>query len=302
MNGKILTMALLAATSLAFAADYFPLEKGNSWTFSFVSTTMVVIPNPPTTRDSGTVKWEVALKYGRDDPLMTLMVRTRSLVRHAITGGVVGNFDTTYSPPLVTVDTLTIEEHAPWNGLFFSGDTCSFAVHDPAGPMPAHLSLKDTSVPYGRAIIDGKKTIPSSCSCYKNILWYFVLADILGPVEAYLTWCPGMAGTSYHETWKLVSREYPAAVKNGPVSLLKDRGIDISQTFGQMVFSLQSRSHGKEAVSAAIFTISGREIARIAAAADKIIWNPESAPAGTYVIQVKSGNRIRTRQFCLDRR
>jgi hypothetical protein len=218
MGKRFFFFILASGTFLpAATAEYFPVQTGNVWTFSYASTSAPVVPNPPTTRDSGTVKWEIVSNIQTEESLVIGVKQTRDLVRRTLTQPGASGYDSVFTSPRTKIDTIFLMEHlSPSNGICFPGDTCSFAVHDPTVAMPAELSSKDTTVLFQGSSIAGKKMIVSECSCLHK--WYsysFTLGSAVGPVETYITPCPGLAGVSYKETWKLISREYPTAVSQG---------------------------------------------------------------------------------------
>jgi len=236
--------ALLATA----AADYFPIQTGNAWTFLYVSTSAPVVPNPPTLRDSGTVKWEIVsnrirpLTEGIYPGILLFDVKqTRSLVRRTLTQTGSSGYDSIFTPSRKTIDTISLWDDPLLNKICFSGDTCPFAAHDPTVAMPTGLSSKDTTVPWVGSLlpIAGKKMIVSEYSCLHKLYSYsFTLGPTVGPVEAYITWCPTMSGSSYKETWKLIGREYPAVVLNGNAETASLKTFAYSQSAGRINCSL----------------------------------------------------------------
>lgn len=283
----------------AAAADYFPIQTGNAWTFSYVSTSMPIVLNPPTTRDSGTVKWEVVRNWGKDDPFFVAVFQTRSLAHRVITGGVAGNLDSAFSPPQFTVDSVFITESGfmlhDWAGLFFNDDSCAFAVRDPAGPMPAGLSSKDTTVPFVGSLlpIPCKKMIVSECSCLNAKYAYsFTLGPAIGPVEAYISICPGMAGYSYKETWKLLSREYPTAVLYGNAPRTALETITVIPTPGRITCSLNLVSSSPVRIE--LLDVKGCLIktffkGNLNAGAYRYSWNIPAKARGVAFLRMRTG-------------
>jgi hypothetical protein len=300
MKVRILSSMALAA-SLSFGADYFPLEQGNSWTYSYVSSITVVTYNPPTTRDSGTVKWEIIPPGGGSAAGTTQVKQTRSLVRRVLTG-IIPGYDSTFSPPRTTTDTVVFSDTPLQNALSFQSATCACALHDPARALPESLTVKDTTVAFSGSDVAGRKTVPSACSCTKNQIWSFVLADKLGPLEASITWCPGMAGTSFHETRKLVSRGYPSRVQRAANSPVNMHGVAVSYASGGIVCRLRGPEHAAGPVSVALLSLSGKTIDRFTfdgKAAGSL--NTGSLPGGMYLLRVEAGGSVYTERFWLDR-
>jgi hypothetical protein len=312
VNRFLLSVFMSGAFLAAAAADYFPIQTGNAWTFSYVSTSMPVVSNPPTTRDSGTVKWEVVRVQGRDDPLFVVVLQTRNLVHRVITGGSAGNLDTIFSPPQVTVDSVFITESGfmlhDWTGLFFSDDSCAFAVNDPAGQMPPGLSSKDTTVSIqfsNMAGIAGEKMIVSDCSCLKGLYSYsFTLVPGIGPVGASITICPTLAGSSLKETWSIISREYPTAVLYGNAPRTALETITVIPTPGRITCSLNLVSSSPVRIE--LLDVKGCLIktffkGNLNAGAYRYSWNIPAKARGVALLRVRTGAENRCVKIPADR-
>lgn len=297
--------ALLSAA----AADYFPVETGNAWTFSYVSTSMPVVPNPPTTRDSGTVKWEIYRLWqpptlASNATLSTLneaimivgVIQTRSLVRRTLTQTGASGYDSVFTPPRTKIDTISLSDNFPLsNEICFPGDTCPFAVHDPTIAMPVGLSSKDTTVPFVGSLlpIACKKMIVSECSCLHK--WYsysFTLGPTIGPVEASITQCPGLAGVAYQETWKLINREYPTAVLKGNAPHAGLKAVAASQSSGRITCSM--RLGYSSQVHIEFLDVKGRLIktlfkGSLNAGAYLYSWNSPRKTANIALLRVRTG-------------
>jgi hypothetical protein len=81
--------------------------------------------------------------------------------------------------------------------------------------------------------------VVSECSCLNAKYAYsFTLHPSIGPVEAYITLCPNLAGSSYHETWKLISREYPTSILRGNSPPAALASVAVNQSSGRIDCSL----------------------------------------------------------------
>ncbi|HUI90846.1 MAG TPA: hypothetical protein VLX68_01240 [Chitinivibrionales bacterium] len=241
MKKSLLFCLVWSASVLCSAADYFPIETGNSWTFSFQSVYEPAVLNAPVTRDSGTVIWEMAGVYATMSTVAVAVKQTRSLARRSLTSITTPGYDSVFAPPRITIDTVLLIQKG--NDISFLNDTSPIAVHDPNLPLPAGLSLIDTTITFQSKDLAAKKTVPSmemntvspspiSTSFSEKLPTYisFILGDSIGPIEAYIAISKGWFGFGYQETWKLVSREYPAAVLKGNAqTLFSGSGITVSR-------------------------------------------------------------------------
>lgn len=301
----------LALTGGFAASDYFPLAQGNSWTFSYQSSSAAVVPNPLVTSDSGIVRWEIT--YGGMLPQIYVK-QTRSLYRRTVTGGSLPGYDSVFSSPKITVDTLyfhqdyvridTLNPRADSieNAISFGGATCPVAVHDPAGSLPVELTVKDTFVPFlssGLVAILGVKISSRSCSCDKGKLWTFVLGPDIGPVEAYIALCPGMVGAKYSETRKLISYAFPTSVINDklraarfPEMKIKSSATTITCSFGKAV----------QPVSIGLYSVSGKEVTRFTAG-ESGMFSADAGlvPSGCYVLLVRTAIGVFNKKIWLGR-
>ena len=129
---KLFFLPLLASGALfaASTADYFPVQERNAWTFSYVSTGAPVVPNPPTTRDSGTVKWEIVENRNVELVNVYTVNLTRSLVRRSMwpSDCTSVRIDSVFYPPRKTIDTVVLRERIDQDGIAFSAATCAFAT------------------------------------------------------------------------------------------------------------------------------------------------------------------------------
>ncbi|MBN1130783.1 MAG: T9SS type A sorting domain-containing protein [Chitinispirillaceae bacterium] len=278
--------------ALTFAADYFPFERGNAWNFSYESRISIVVPNPPTTRDSGSVRWEISSVLGNSISLRILIRQTRSLARSTVFGGPEPGYDSTFTPPRVTVDTVLFTQDVAasdtgrtrdslQNAVSFSGIGCPVAFHDPEKPLAAALVIHDTVIRFAGSDRSCIATIPPECSCRDNNAWSFVLTDTIGPVGVAITRCPGFVGTGYFETWRLTSREYPAPVRSGGSTAPCNDRILIVAHHDLVRLTLPGPA------SVAMCSVSGRTIKRFATTSSgTVTWNVASLPQGVYLLRV----------------
>jgi hypothetical protein len=294
VNRCFLIVIASGALLSAIAADYFPVQARNAWTFSYASTSAPVVPNPPATKDSGTVKWEIYSIEPVEMVTVTRIKQIRNLVRRTVTqSGIPEGYDSVFSPPRTTIDTVILTERIDQAGIGFSNATCSFAVHDPAIAMPAELSLKDTTVSFQGTPVACKKMIVSECSCLKR--WYsysFTLGPAIGPVEAYITMCPNLAGSAYRETWKLISRESPTHVISGTASPVIFKTIAVNLASGRIDCSL-NLNHASP-VRIEIFDLKGRVMqtllkGNINAGSHRYSWSIPAHATGIAILRVRSG-------------
>jgi hypothetical protein len=282
--------ALVAAA----AADYFPTAEGNVWTFSYVSESMPVVPNPPTTKDSGTVTWEIYSNIQTEELFGIGIKQTRRLLRRTLTQWGSLGYDSVFASPRTTTDTvLLIQSFQGSNEISFATNTCPFAVHDVTIAMPAGLSSKDTTASFLGTMSAGKKMIVSECSCLKNRYSYsFTLVPAIGPVGAYITMCPSMAGSSYQETWKLVGRGFPTFVLKGNAAAAKHTMVSYSQSSGRINCSL--RLSYSSPVCIDVLDSYGRLIKRLFkgnlnAGEFRYSWNMPTIARGIALLRVRTG-------------
>jgi hypothetical protein len=194
------------------AVDYFPAKVGNYWLFSYGSSSggwgSIVV-------DSGSIKWEIrSIIATKSYPsqVTAMIEQTRNLLRRTFTPGqiITGSpgYDSVYSPPRITRDSLYLHWLEPGNAITRDSDTCSIMAHDPAGALPAGtLIIRDTSVLYGGNSISAKIIDPSPCrggmqQCDEPN-WLITAAGI-GPVR-YFNRSPSCLMDAYwSETWKLL--------------------------------------------------------------------------------------------------
>ena len=290
----IMFVTASGALFAAAATDYFPTATGNVWAFSYVNESTPVVPNPATTKDSGMVQWEIYSNIQTEELFGIGVKQTRNLKRRTMMQSSTVEYDSIFPSPRTTTDTiLLIQKFQGANGISFATDTCSFAVHDPTVAMPVGLSLKDTTASFLGTMSVGKKMIVSECSCLKK--WYsysFTLGPAVGPVEAYITMCPGMAGSSYHEAWKLVTRNYPTATVKGKTPSSSLNTVAVKQSFGRIICSLNLGYSSP--VQIELLDPQGRLIkvvfkGNLSAGEFRYSWNMPTNACGITMLRVRTG-------------
>jgi hypothetical protein len=309
MTRRFVLSVLTSGTLLSASAadDYFPIEVGNAWNFSYVSTISPAVPNPPTTKDSGTVKWEVFSNVtlrpsiGSEEILIIGIKQTRSLIRRTMTNSEPsGGYDSVFTPPRTTIDTIKFTQSllAPIaTPISFENDTCPFAVHYPTLAMPPNLSSKDTTVSFQGSSIAVKKMIAPWCSSQlKDMrLYSFTLGPVIGPVRAYVTplW---IAGVSLNETWQLINREYPTAVLKGNAPHAALQEIDINQRLER--FSCSLNLEHESPVNISLLDVKGCLIktlfkGNLNAGAHQYLWNSPTKATGVALLRVQTRSEER---------
>jgi hypothetical protein len=289
----------MSLSMIAFAADYFPLGKGNIWNYSYESRSTIVYPNAPTTNESGSVTWEALTGLGNSVFMLYYIKETRSCTRRTSFNDTQTFYDSVFSPPRVTLDTIVFRQgvvlidtgriaDSTKNAISFSGADCPVAVHNPQKPLPVELGIEDTAVQFNGSNLACKKTIPSGCSCYENLnAWSFILADTIGPVEVSITRCPGLAGTGYLEKRQLLSREYPTAVGHNSVAISRINRTTIVFNSGRINIALPLCRSSK--VSATLYSASGRKIRQYSGrTAGTVSWSIGPVPQGIYLVRIKT--------------
>jgi hypothetical protein len=292
-------LSVLTSVSLltAAAADYFPVQERNAWTFSYTSISMPVVPNPLITKDSGTVKWDIFENRNVEMVNVYSVNVTYSLMRRTQTRSDTTLSDSVFSPPRTTIDTVILTERIDQAGIAFSAATCAFAVHDPTTTMPAELSSKDTTVSFQGTAIAGKKMIASDCSCLDK--WYsysFTLGPAIGPVEADIRLCSGVVGGSVTETWKLIDRDYPTAVIKGNVTPDACTTVAAEYSSGRITCSLNLGYPSPARIE--VLDIKGRLIrplfkGNLTAGSHRYIWSIPTKISGIAMLRIRTGTRDR---------
>jgi hypothetical protein len=286
----------LALATTALTKDFFPLAIGDAWDFTYNSRSGQVSPDAPITLDSGTVRWEVMYGVGNSAYMFMYMLEKRNLVRHnqVLKSQII--FDSLFSPPRVTLDTIVFKEGVSLvdtgrirdsiiNAVSFSTASCPVAVHDPSKPVPAELGIKNTSVEYKGSTLACIITTPSYCSSVGTTAWSFILADSIGPVEIEIS--PNAPGADYYEKRYLLSREYRVPAVNRPGAGRKADGITVVFHAGNIRL-IQPR--GPTPVSGVLYNASGRKVRTFSEISSGTgTWNTKLLPHGVYLLDCKTG-------------
>jgi hypothetical protein len=289
---------LCIAPAIVCAADFFPLDQGNGWTFSYESRSTVIIPNSPITHDSGAVQWKILYGLANSVVIRTYIQETRTLSHRTFFNDTELVYDSIYSPPRTILDTIVLQQGVALtqtgrtsdsikNAISFYSAECPVALHDPAKPQPAELEIKDTAVQFNGSTLSCKKTIPSECSCLDGNAWSFVLADSIGPVEMSISRCPGLAGTGYSETRHLISRTFPASIRENPYAPTRSRGTGI--TVSKRGIRVTQPLGAEYPISIALFDAAGKVMKKYSGIpSGPFMWNSESMTPGIYILRGKT--------------
>jgi hypothetical protein len=294
MKKSLVLCFTFAAT--AWTKDFFPLNIGDAWNFSYESRTAAVIPEAPVTFDSGSVRWEVFSIEGSSVSMLMHVQEKRSLDRRRHVQNAQTGYDSIFSPPRVILDTIVFRQGvAPFdtgrvrdsiiNAVSFSTATCAAVLHDPTKPVPAALIVKDTVMEYNGSSLDCIATVPSLCSSLGTAIWSFILADSIGPVEIAIS--PSAPGSDYFENRYLLSREYDTPVKNSTVITKRADGIVVAIHAGHIRLT---QPHGRPIpVSGILYDASGRIVRTFPRQmAGAVAWDTQSLPFGMYLLNIET--------------
>jgi len=177
--------------------------------------------------------------------------------------------DTTYFPPLITINDLVIKGTDGVNGLSFENDDCWSFIHDKNGSgVDSLVIVTDTSFSFSDNAFEYPAIIvnPSPClnisESYIAVLhkrpshpiqlpiynsYYYILADELGPVGYHSESSPLMQ-QGYQEDWTLVStnvggitQTFKLKVKEN--AFLINKFIAYSPTDNQITINLKRRDN-----------------------------------------------------------
>jgi hypothetical protein len=270
MSKIILFITVVSTATLIVHADYFPFEEGYYWEFSFTSNIGGMISS---TMDSGTVEWEViAVAELETFPVQyeISIEQKRHLSRRKVDSywEPVPAYDSTFSPPRTTVETLVVHGVDGVNGLTMGDDSCWSFIHDPEGDVPGDMvELTDVKVWYGGDSLGAVRVDPLPCrdpnypgngQPYLSVFgpYYFSLADDIGPAGFYAASSPLLMDAYYAEQWILLETNVDDNTEVMPDQKNRYHGSTVPQTGagaaalfinkGQMVFLKAFRLDGKK--------------------------------------------------------
>jgi hypothetical protein len=227
MKFRFFPIIVLSFVATIFAVgDHFPIAQGNTWLFSYVKSrggwgTVI--------KDSGTVQWQMQLVTNDSVTTTITILRTFNLCRNIYTpgpreleGGGGTAFDSVFSPPRTSVDTLYITSSNRETGLGFKGDTCKAFVHDPKASLPTgSLSVRDTLLPCMGKMTSASIIDQAPCrNIYADQELYITVQDI-GPVEYHNHSSPYLMDAFWEADWKLITTNVATSIKirKSPVAL-----------------------------------------------------------------------------------
>jgi len=260
------------------AGDYFPAKVGNYWLFSYRSSSGGWGSNAV---DSGTVTWEIrSIIATKSYPAqVTAMIeQTRALAHRKFTPGIMvppglPGYDSVYSPPRITRDSLRLRWLEPGNAITRDTDTCFIMAHDPAGTLPAGKAvIGDTSVIYGGNPVSATIIDPSPCrsgmqQCEEPD--WFVTAAGIGPVGYFKRSPLCLMDAYWSETWDLVRTNTQS---NG---ILPHRHLNLTY---------KEDSYAKGSADMRIFSPAGRRMVRPSSARPA-----DDLPSGVYLMEFTVG-------------
>jgi hypothetical protein len=218
MKSRFFAIISLSFVSVVFGAgDHFPIAQGNSWLFSYVKSSGGW---GSVRSDSGTMQWQMLAvsNNAAPDTATAAIRRIFNLCRTKYNpgslpeGGVGMAYDSVFSPPRPSLDTIYIKSGNL--GVTFKGDTCWSFVHDPKGSLPSgRVSVRDTSVPCmgntaAASIID-----QSPCHSIYDDLKFYITVQGIGPVEYHNHSSAYLMDAFWSEDWKLITTNVNTSVK-----------------------------------------------------------------------------------------
>jgi hypothetical protein len=196
----------------SFAAnDHFPVKQGTIWQFSYVSSSggWGTVHS-----DSGTVKWEIEeIVYGASvqngvTAYITIN-KTTSLYKRTYLPGFANpkalKYDSVFSPPRVSLDTIQLIDNERDAGIFILGDTCRLLVHNPVvSASKGKISIRDTTVSCLGKTIAASVIDPSPCRWKYSDTKFFITAPDIGPVRYHVENSPYLKDAFWMTDWNLV--------------------------------------------------------------------------------------------------
>lgn len=221
---KCLPAIVVLAACVISAEDHFPFVQGSEWEFS---RTRFSGGWGGGVRDSGSLTWEVvSIEVLESFPVQYRIgiEQTVSVARRVKTPAIPepdsAAYDSTFSPPRVSVDTVVLRGIDGVNGLWFEGDPCWSFVRDPGDSVPEGVAVEPRRVLFGGDSLDAVRVDPGDCrrppgysqSCGEPE--YFTTADGIGPVAYYDRSDVCLMDANWSEDWRL--RSYSIPVVGGP--------------------------------------------------------------------------------------
>lgn len=313
MKKKVLAIIIFSSVSTFAVPNYFPIWQGNTWEFAYHTNSYPIVPSPSITSDSGIVHWKVLEPFFAGGKQVFQVKETRSLYRRIVTRALQTEYDSVFSLPRVSIDTLLFQQavimvdtlvhraDSLMNAVSFEETACPVVVHNPMGFLPVELTIKDTVVPLLRND-DSRQSVKISseeCSCSGGKIWSFVLAPDIGPVETFVSICPMLVGFSYSETRRLISWSFPTSIRNEKRSEVRLPEITIRQNAKSVECSF---GNGARPVSVEMFTMTGKSVMRFAnIESGQAIGNVGLVPSGFYVLKAKTTSGSVTKGIWLGR-
>jgi hypothetical protein len=201
--------ALLGVSASLAAGDHFPIAQGKTWLFNYIDKRggwgSVIT-------DSGTVSWRMqqvttdGIAPGKVTTTVSIC-RTFGQIRKSFRPGRTSEaaYDSIFSPPRTSVDTVYVASSNQETGVLFKGDTCWSFVHDPKATLPGgKLSIRDTVVQYNGQATAASIIDQSPCRSEYSDQSFYITAKDIGPVEYRNTSSEHLMDAFWATEWKLV--------------------------------------------------------------------------------------------------
>jgi hypothetical protein len=251
-------MLLIFSTAPFAAGDHFPIAQGETWLFSYADRRggwgSVDL-------DSGTVSWRM-LAVATDGTApgkvtTTVMIRrTISQSRKSFKPGrtTEAAYDSVFSPPRISLDTVFVTGGSQETGVAFKGDTCWSFVHDPNATPPAgKLMIRDTVVSYKGNATAASIIDQSPCrSRYSDRAFYITVRDV-GPVEYHSSSSYLLVDESWQTDWKLIEAGVSTVAPDKPAAAAGPLHLSIRRK--EVLFEGWVSRPGK--LVASFYTVSG---------------------------------------------
>ena len=157
---------ILTAYSLSQAIDYFPVETGRSWVFSYVD--FCGHSGGGTTKE-GSIRWTIGSKTVRNTlngASVVKVIQKNELKRKKYSYlDRANNYDSLFDPPRVSVDTLTFIDSA---NVCIETATGRILVHDPQMLVPGKYCIIDSSLVINGSILACVIPIDTPCGLHPD--------------------------------------------------------------------------------------------------------------------------------------